>query len=96
MSASSPRAVSTMTNDSMSDARSRRHTPMPSGPRGTEAEVEQDELVALGGERVERGLAVGDRAHVVTLGEQRPREDVAEVVVVLDEQDASAHGGGAR
>ena len=96
MSASSPRAVRTMTNGSMSDARRRRHTPMPSGPAGPEAEVEEHELVALGRQRVERRLAVGHRADVVALGEQGAGQDVPEVVVVLDEQDARAHGGAAR
>ena len=65
-------------------------------PAGAEAEVEEHELVALGRERVERRLAVGHRADVVALGEQRAGQDVPEVVVVLDEQDARAHGGGAR
>ena len=66
--------------------RSVRHTSWPVGP-GAERDVEQHDVEAALGGRVERRVAVGDRGHAMALALERAREHLAQRRVVVDEQD---------
>ena len=68
-------------------ARRRRQTSTPSGP-GAEADVEQHE-VEVWGQRVERGAALGGLDDGVAVRAEGTRHDVAQVGLVLDDEDAA-------
>jgi hypothetical protein len=58
------------------------------GP-GPEADVEQDEIERLGGERVQRGAAVRRLDDDMAVAGQRADHHLAQVRVVLDDEDAT-------
>ena len=57
------------------------------GP-GAERHVEQHDVEVVGAGPVDRRAAVGDRHHPVALARERAREHLAQVGLVVDDEDA--------
>ena len=62
----------------------------PRDPR--EHDVEHDEIEVLGGETLERRLALADDRGVVPLELEVVRQCLGEMLFVLDDQNATCHG----
>ena len=63
---------------------------------GAECDVEQHDVEVVGAGAVDRGAAVGDGDHPMALARERAREHLAQVGLVVDDEDAQRGVGAAR